>query len=281
MILKAIRRCFLAVVTYLYRRWERLLFAFAGVGLLGLALNLLYHEKLAQGSALFGMGFFSIFYSNISRFKRFKGLGFEAELWEDKQKEAANLIERMKGIVTTYTREILMASLRQGRWDSANGWKEQWALFDELTGQHNKLGQNIDFSEVKKEIDTYFVFDICYRLHDMVSQPVRKVVDGIQNDITVKYGNPITDSKGYAAELAKLNGFPPRLDGLSLNDARNGNLAQKILDFAENRRTNLKAIYGVEPIFDQISLDRLKTMSGLIRNGPIKVSPELIQWAEQ
>jgi hypothetical protein len=55
--------------------------------------------------------FLQFFYSNLARFKRFKGLGFEAELWEDKQKEAADLIDRLKNVVAIYSREVVMAQV--------------------------------------------------------------------------------------------------------------------------------------------------------------------------
>ena len=51
----------------------------------------LVQQNLAMASASFAMAFVSFIWANISRFKRFKGLGIEAELWEDKKKEA-NLI---------------------------------------------------------------------------------------------------------------------------------------------------------------------------------------------
>ncbi len=75
------------------------------------------------------MAFFSFIYSNISRFKRFKGLGFEAELWEDKQKEAAQLIDRLKAMVTVYTREIVMQKVMQNRYSGDGRWAESWKLY--------------------------------------------------------------------------------------------------------------------------------------------------------
>jgi hypothetical protein len=74
--------------------------------LVGYSLDLIYIEQMTNAGIVFGLGFLSFIYANVARFKRFKGLGFEAELWEDKQKEAADLIDRLKNVVSIYTREV-------------------------------------------------------------------------------------------------------------------------------------------------------------------------------
>ena len=65
------------------------LFVVVGLTFLGMCFYLLYAEKVAEAAVVFGLGFLSFIYANVARFKRFKGPGFEAELWEDKKKEAA------------------------------------------------------------------------------------------------------------------------------------------------------------------------------------------------
>ena len=41
-----------------------------------------------QALLVFGVAIFCLIFFLLARFKRFKGLGIEAELWEDKQEEA-------------------------------------------------------------------------------------------------------------------------------------------------------------------------------------------------
>lgn len=90
---------------------------FGAVGLIFLSFSFysLYGQDVAGASATFAMAFLCFIYSNVSRFKRFKGLGFEAELWEDKQKEAEHLIDRLKAVVSVYTREVVVQKVMQGR----------------------------------------------------------------------------------------------------------------------------------------------------------------------
>lgn len=63
--------------------WERVVFAMVGFVGLAFSFKYMYAEKVTEASAVFAIAFLSFLYSNLSRFKRFKGLGFEAELWED------------------------------------------------------------------------------------------------------------------------------------------------------------------------------------------------------
>jgi len=46
--------------------------------------------------AVLGTGFLFVVLLLLAKFKRFKGFGFEAEMWEEKQKEAAALVEDLK-----------------------------------------------------------------------------------------------------------------------------------------------------------------------------------------
>lgn len=65
--------------------WERVLFSVLGLAFFAICFYLIAKGSMQEGAAVFGLGFLSFVYANVTRFKRFKGLGFEAELWEDKQ----------------------------------------------------------------------------------------------------------------------------------------------------------------------------------------------------
>jgi hypothetical protein len=47
-------------------------------------------------TAVFGIGFLFVVLLLLAKFKRFKGFGFEAEMWEEKQEEAAALVDSLK-----------------------------------------------------------------------------------------------------------------------------------------------------------------------------------------
>ncbi|MHC2215498.1 hypothetical protein [Rhizobium leguminosarum] len=62
--------------------WQHVIFAVVGCVALGYSFLFVRDGKVTEASAVFAIAFLSMLYSNLARFKRFKGLGFEAELWE-------------------------------------------------------------------------------------------------------------------------------------------------------------------------------------------------------
>lgn len=225
-------------------------------------------------------GLLQLLLFHLARFKRFKGLGFEAELWEDKQKEAADLIDRLKGIVSVYTREIVMGDVMRGRWGGGEGWEKRWALFDELTGKHTELGQDIDFSSLKHKVDSIFIFDICNPLADSIRRSIEKAKSDVSKNLHQKYGSPITDIEGWNADLAALREVHAKPEGELFKRAESEDVAQALLDLAEDARAKLAATFSVEPKFDPMVLERLRSMSEIINSRPITVSLELNEWAE-
>jgi hypothetical protein len=64
--------------------------------LLVIGIYLVATDKPAQSSAALGFAFLYVVLLLLAKFKRFKGFGFEAEMWEQKQEEAAAIIENLK-----------------------------------------------------------------------------------------------------------------------------------------------------------------------------------------
>lgn len=267
--------------TYMRCNWERVLFGLVGAACLFLCFRFLLAGNIAAGSALFAMSFFSFFYSNLARFKKFRGLGFEAELWEDKQKEAADLINRLKGIVSAYTREIVMGNVMRGRGGGGGDqWTGRWALFDELTGKHTELGQDIDFSQLKSDVDSVFIFDICSPLANSVRLTIDKGKADVNEQLYQKYGPTITDINGWNADLAKLHGINSTFSDL-FELAKNENIAQIILNAANAAQTKLDSSFSISLEFDAGAMERLRSMVEIIERRPITVTSQLIEWSNR
>jgi hypothetical protein len=266
---------------FLLGNWERIFFGLVGFTCLLFSLKLLYNDQIASGSAIFGIGFLSFLYSNLARFKKFKGLGFEAELWEDKQKEAASLIDQLKGIVSAYTREIVMGNVMRGRWGGGRDrWVDRWSLFEELTRKHTELGQDIDFSQLKHDVDSVFIFDICSPLASSVRQAIDKGKADAQQQLSQKYGSPIIDLEGWNSDSAKLREIESTFDNL-FERAKDQNIAQAILDAAAIAQTKLKSSFSLSLEYDAEVMDRLESMAKLIQHRPVSITPQLIEWSNR
>ncbi|MCB2013313.1 MAG: hypothetical protein KDE67_00295 [Sphingobium sp.] len=265
--------------TYVQNRWERMLFGCVGAVCLGFTFVFLWSGQITSASAVFAMSFFSFFYSNLARFKKFKGLGFEAELWEDKQKEAANLIDRLKSVVTVYTREIVMNNVMRGRWGGTESWQKRWDLLHELEGRHSELGQQIDFSDLKHEVESVFIFDLCSPLASGVRQSIESAKADAIKSLSARFGNPVTDLDGWNKSHETLRSIISAEDNL-FERSRSENIARNILILARTAKEKLKGNFSIELKIKDGLMQRLEALENLIDHRPITITNQLIQWAE-
>lgn len=259
--------------------WERVLFAGFGLVFFFYSLTYINVASVAASSAAFVMGFMCFVFSSVARFKRFKGLGFEAELWDDKQKEAAVLLDRLKDIVAIYSREVVMSKVASGRWGTGRGkWEEHWALFNDLTKQHDDLGQKIDFKGLKAEVDRYFIFDIVIRLAEQLREPIRKGTTEARKIIENEFGRAVKDIDGYNKRTAQLREVPTEPKDL-FEVAKSDDVAAVLVKWAGEAQERLKANFGVEVVLDEDVLAKLAEVSDAYKNRPVKVTERLISLA--
>ncbi len=260
--------------------WERVLFAIVGLVLLGGSLKLIYVEKVTEAAVVFGLGFLSFIYANVARFKRFKGLGFEAELWEDKQKEAADLIERLREMVSIYSREMVLGKIKAGRFSSETDWNDHWKLYDDLIAQHNALGQKIDFSGVKRVMDDYFLFDMCMPEIKKISEAALRGKKAAMQKIEQEFGSPIRDHEAYSKRLEQYRNIRQGIDD-PFEISRKGDLAKHALNNWSDAKAHLKRDFNLDVDVDARVLERLESISKLYQARPVQVTGELITWANR
>lgn len=261
-----------------FENWERFFFSIVGFLLIGYSLRLIYIGQTTNASIVFGLGFLSFIYANVARFKRFKGLGFEAELWEDKQKEAADLIDRLKNVVSIYTREVVLGKVKAGRLSKGPDWKSHWKLYDDLVVQHSILGQKIDFSGLKKEMDDYFLFDITMPGMSKIREAAIKGKSAAKQKIDLEFGSPIRDAKGYGERLEQHRAVSEGIKD-ALEVSTKSDLAGHALTMWSDIKERLKRDFDVEADLDSKVIERLEAISRLYQSRPVQVTDELISWA--
>lgn len=261
--------------TNFWEKAERIGFFVLGLLFLAACFGSVWSADHTGAAALFGMAFFSFFYSRLSQFKRFKGLGFEAELWEDKKKEAEGLIERLKSVVEVYTREIILTKVMQGRWTDDAGWASHWELFDGLLAKHSDLGQEIDFSELKGRLDEIFLSDAVVMTYSRILPPVNQGKREANKELMKEFPQPIKDVEGHNARIAVLNSIPED-PGRIRELIETENAAASVLAWGLNAQKVLLDEFKVEIEFDETAISRLELLSNLYEKRPLKITPDLI-----
>jgi hypothetical protein len=114
--------------------------AVAASALFVVGVVLAFTDRAASAGAAWGLGFLLMILLLLSKFKRFKGFGFEAELWEEKQAEAAVLVDQLKGLSKVISKQIASMAARMGLWDSALSLAQLADCLEDLQGQLAAIG---------------------------------------------------------------------------------------------------------------------------------------------
>ena len=266
--------------TWLQTNWERCFLFLISLVFLAFSINFFLNSEIAGATAAFVMFFLCLIYANVSRFKRFKGLGFEAELWEDKQQEAADLIERLKNIVQVYTREIIMTKVMAGRFGGGSEWPDRWALYEELVGQHDNLGQRIDFMPLKEKIYRVMVFDAVSCLFSPVQQALARAKQDAHKIMTAEYGNPIKDLDGWNRSVKEWGELKTEVRDL-FKISEKENAAKYVLDLVEQFSEAVRARFGIVVDLPEVEMEKLRKIDALFQAGDLVVDPELVKWADR
>lgn len=260
--------------------WERCFLFVIALIFLAFSMQSFLRAEVTGATAAFAMFFLCLIYGNVSRFKRFKGLGFEAELWEDKQKEAADLIDRLKNIVEVYTREIVMMKVMAGRFGGSSQWSDRWALYEELVGQHDTLGQKIDFLPLKEKVYRVMVFDAVSFLYQEIQVSFREAYRRAETAIDEEFGSPIEDFAGYRERRQELETLKFEVGELfSLSETEN--IAQLVLNKIEEIAQGLREKFQTEVELPAEEMKKLRKIDALFQVGDFRADPELMRWADR
>lgn len=106
----------------------RIALLIVSVGLFASGVFLSYRDQTGSASVTYLAAILALAFVFLSQFKRFKGLGFEGELWENKMEEAEQLIGRLRNIIAALAEPTIQLATRSGRWDSAFSPRERQQL---------------------------------------------------------------------------------------------------------------------------------------------------------
>lgn len=260
--------------------WERVFLFLIAATFLVFSIDFIRKSEVTGATATFVMFFLCLIYSNVSRFKRFKGLGFEAELWEDKQKEAESLIQQLKSIVEVYTREIVMMNVMAGRVGGGDQWSNKWKLFEELITQLGVLGLKIDFQPLKDKVYRVMVFDAILGVIPTINSALRSSYEAAEAVIRLEFPEPISDPVAYKKRIDQLRAIDIELKDL-FEVSKSHNLARYVLDIMESARTEFQEKFNVDTIFPPVSTRKIKRIDQLFEKGDFFPEPDLIRMADR
>lgn len=194
-------------------------------------------DKSAEATVAAGAGSLLLIFAFLSSFKKFKVLGVEGELWEDKQKEAEKLIAQLKAISPSLAAVSYTSLAGIGRFSEAVPSDEKFKLAVELTTKLQEIGVDTSDIEIaRKHFDRLFLYDMASPIwksyHDIL-RAEQEAANAAQNAIArpidpnnEDYNLAIERSRKIATAIQEFREIRER----SLND--NADVLERIEKFA-------------------------------------------------
>ncbi len=179
---------------------QRLLLLGAALGLLVSGTVLAFMDQIAAASTVYAVCCMVLIFFFLSRFKRFKGFGIEAELWEQQMEQAAKLRDTLRFLSETFGEMMYMQFGPGSRWD---GIPENVKLdFIEKMDRHlQDTGLTQDEIDQKKN-----PWHKCV-MRDLANPVAQRIMDSLQgkvnerNEALSALGTITSEKRGEQARL--------------------------------------------------------------------------------
>jgi hypothetical protein len=197
------------------RGMRRTLFAVA-LTLFAVGTFLILTDKVAASATTYAAGIVSLVFVFLSKFKRFKGFGIEAELLEKRVEEANVTIKRLRAIALPMAEMLFTIAARMGRWGSALPHRDSYRLMESIQTELQKNGVSQEELESAKVNWHYFnMRDLAVPITMRLGKTIQAKIAKAHADLS-KVPSPINqndpDFLRINQNLTKLNQY---LTGLS------------------------------------------------------------------
>ncbi|WP_335901489.1 hypothetical protein ACOI2Q_07040 [Shewanella algae] len=176
-----------------------------------------YEDKTGGATATYGAAVLCLIFVFLGDFKKFKGFGIEAELLEDKIKEADEVLNQLRGLVKPISELLFTMVARGGRWDSAIPRKDSYRLMEQLENELKEIGLSHDeIAKAKYEWHQFNLIDLFRPILTGISELLhekekaqQEVIRGFKNPIAsefqLAYKEACEEKNRISSESAKIN----------------------------------------------------------------------------
>lgn len=177
------------------------------VALFGAGIGLGYRDLVAAEMATFTAGAVVLIFVFLSQFKRFKGLGIEAEMWEREMEEAQEIAEKFRNLATVVAKPLITNSMRLGRWSTGISRREMDNMVSEVKSILEKSGSRPEEIEAALEdYRRYTAFDMTRPAYSEVKKVLDEKVKEKQDVIDAYRGRvPADQNQVYNAAAGALS----------------------------------------------------------------------------
>lgn len=154
-------------------------------------------DKVASAAATYAASVLCLIFVYLSKFKKFKGFGVEAELLEKKIEEADETLRRLRAVLGPMIEVLVTMIVRFGRFNSAFSRLEQYKIINEIEQELLQIG--MEKKQLDKAKNTWHLFNMRCLARPILSHLNRII------DTNMRKGNMIADAKKQIDSIYKID----------------------------------------------------------------------------
>ena len=161
-------------------------------------------DKPQTVAVLCAAAFLFLFFAFLSRFKKIKGFGLEAELWEQVQHDAETMIRELRQLALITAAPVTRLSATIGYFDSHYENNELHKLIMLIEKSLIKNGISKDEIEsIKQPFHRRVVRSLYTPITKAISKKLNDKFDAASVEISKRHPQPIQDTAVYNREIAE------------------------------------------------------------------------------
>ncbi|EGQ9781657.1 TPA: hypothetical protein I7787_21915 [Vibrio vulnificus] len=147
-----------------------------------------YLDKAGVATATYGAAVLSLIFAFLPEFKKFKGLGIEAELLDKKIEETDKLLQQLRDITVPIAEMLLSSTARVGRLSSGMPRSQKYELVQRIESELKKCGvEESQLDKAKEDWHYYNTFDLATPIFNKISaklQPIHQERNKVLNQFS-------------------------------------------------------------------------------------------------
>ncbi|MDR7151334.1 hypothetical protein J2W49_003310 [Hydrogenophaga palleronii] len=154
-----------------------------------------YMDKVGAATVTYTAAVLSLIFAFLPEFKKFKGLGIEAELLDKKIEETDRLLKQLRDITAPIAEMLISSAARSGRWGSGMPRTQKYELMQRIESELKKCGvEDSQLDRAKKDWHYYNIFDLATPVFEKISEKL-KLVQQEREKALREFKQPITPER--------------------------------------------------------------------------------------